>query len=184
MEYNFNKAWLLALEERFGMTASELREVKLEGRPRILVYYFANFPEAGMLTAITCGLSNASHPDWKFGKPELMVTLDTTDYQWGKAAAYFALAHYGDKAFSYGESFKLDFPMAGDSTMNAAFLYKPSFLDAEQAKFVLQDRVVHLAGMYPMYDEEVKVFETIGLEAFWNAPGFDYYNARRPLVSA
>lgn len=183
MKYNFDKGWLLALEGRFGMTASEIREVTLEGMPRMLVFYFADFPEKGMLTAVTGGLSNASHPDWKFGKPELMITLETSDYQWGKAAGFFALAFQNQRAFTYGDSFKFDFPMASDSDMNAVFVYKPSFLSAEQAKFELKDRTVHLAGLYPMYEEEIKVYETLGLEDFWNAPNFEFFDVKRPKVT-
>lgn len=184
MEFNFDKDWLPALEARFGASASKGAEVKAEGRPSIMVYYFADFPTPGMLTAVTSGLSSASHPNWKAGKPELMITLTTTDYQWGKAAGFFALAHQGERAFSYGETYKLDFPIAGDSTMNACLVHKSSFLSPEQTTFTLPDRTVHLASLYPMYDEELEVYAAIGLNAFRRHPDFDNYNPRRQQVRA
>ena len=178
MEYKFEQDWLLALEDRFAMYA-KVAEVALENRPPMLVYYFSDFPAPGMLTAVTAGLSNAEHPTWQAGKPELMFTLKTTDTGWGSAAAYIAQSFYGDSAFQYQASFKLDVPMSKDSAMNACFVYQPQFLSREQITFQLPDRTVHLAGLFPMYDEEVKLYETIGLLAFWNTPGFDCYDPRR-----
>ena len=82
MEYNFDKAWLLALEQRFGMECTRIGDIKVPGKARMLVYYFADFPTKGMLTAVTGGLSNASHPSWVHGKPELMISLQTEDHGW------------------------------------------------------------------------------------------------------
>jgi hypothetical protein len=90
MEYNFEQAWLQTLEARFGVTA-KIAQVALDDRPRMLIYYFENFPAKDMLTAVTAGLSNASHPDWQAGKPELCFSLQTRDTGWGSAAAYIPL---------------------------------------------------------------------------------------------
>ena len=83
--------FLLALDDRFG-EVDEIRKIQSEGKPEIVVFYFRDLPEPGTLTAITCGLSSAEHPDWKHGAPELIVSLDTEDLGWGLAAAYFASA--------------------------------------------------------------------------------------------
>lgn len=178
MEHNFEQAWLLALEQRFGVQG-KIAQVALDDRPRMLVYYFEDFPASGMLTAVTAGLSNASHPSWANGKPELSFTLHTRDSGWGSAAAYIAQSFFNDSAYHYQASFKLDKPMSGDSAMNACFVYRPQYLDDEQIKFVLPDRTIFLAGLFPMYDEEVPLYETMGLKDFWNTPGFDPYNPRR-----
>ncbi|MET0266222.1 MAG: hypothetical protein ABW202_11450 [Duganella sp.] len=47
MANNFERAWLLALEERFGVQAP-IAEVTLDNRPRMLVYYFSDFPAKDM----------------------------------------------------------------------------------------------------------------------------------------
>lgn len=182
MANNFERAWLLALEERFGVQA-QIAEVALDNRPRMLVYYFSDFPAKGMLTAVTAGLSNASHPAWVNGKPELMFTLHTSDTGWGSAAAYIAQSFYGDSAFNYQSSFRLDAPMSKDSAMNACFVYQPQHLSGDQITFALPDRTIHLAGLFPMYDEEVALYEKIGLLEFWNTPGFDCYNPRRASLA-
>src|SRR5476649_1822310 len=102
MTYEFEKTWMLALEQRFGMATTRIGDVKPPGRPRMLVYYFEDFPAQGMLTAVTGGLSSANHPNWVHGKPELMFSLRTKDHGWGSAAAYFAQSFFNDSAFGYG----------------------------------------------------------------------------------
>ena len=183
MEYNFEKEWLLALERRFNRQATEIAEITLSGRPRMMIFYFADFPAPGMLTAVTAGLSSASHPDWVHGKPELSFTLKTTDRGWGKGAAYLAQEFFDKRSFAYQSSFALHMPMSGDSAMNACFVYRPQFMDKDQVKFELQDRTIYLAGLFPMYDEEIAMYEAKGTEAFWNTPGFHPYDPTRASIA-
>lgn len=183
MEYTFEKEWLLALERRFDRQATEIAEITLEGRARMLIFYFADFPAAGMLTAITAGLSSASHPEWVHGKPELCFTLKTTDQGWGKSAAYLAQEHFNQRSFAYQSSFALDVAMSGDSAMNACFVHRPQFLEKDQVKFELADRTIFLAGLFPMYEEEIAMYQAKGAEAFWNTPGFHPYDPTRASIA-
>ena len=63
------------------------------------------------------------------------------------------------------------------------FVYRPQFMNEEQIKFELPDRTIFLAGLFPMYDEEVPMYETKGIQEFWNTPGFDPYNPRRASIA-
>jgi hypothetical protein len=182
MDNTFEHAWLHALEQRFGVRAHVVG-VKPEPVPRMLVYYFNDYPAKGMLTAVTCGLSNAEHPNWKFGKPELMFALHTQDPSWGDAAALLAQNFYGKHAFSYQSLFRMDGPMAADTDMTSCFVYKPPFLEGDQLKFELADRTIFLAAMYPLHDEEVTLYESIGMQEFWNTPGYEYLNPRRASLA-
>lgn len=181
MSDSFKKQWKVALEERFG-TIDSISEVQSEGKPKIEIFYFEDLPEEGTLTGVTCGLSNSDHPDWTHGKPELIVSLDTNDKSWGFAAGYIASAFFNEKRFSYGDLFKLDDPFSNESEMNAYFVFAPSFLDQEQATFQLPDRVIHLKGMYPLYDEEIETYNKIGLKAFWHSEGFELYKPGRSRI--
>lgn len=178
----FGEVWLEALEDQFG-EVTQIKEMQSEGKPLIYIFYFDGLPEQGFLTAVTCGLSDADYPDWKFGKPELIVTMESQDYSWGLAAGYFASAFFGEKRFSYGDVFKVDTPLSTESEMNSFLLFAPSFLDKEQFRFVLPDRVVNLIGLYPLYDSEISVYDRIGLKDFWHADGFDMSNPRRGRVN-
>jgi hypothetical protein len=110
------------------------------------------------------------------------VSLDTQDPSWGLGIGYFASAFFDEKRFSFGDIFKIDDPISDESTMNAFLVFAPSFLDQNQAKFELPDRTIFLTGMYPIYDEEIELYDRIGLEEFWHSDGFDIYNPLRKRI--
>ncbi|HSE22123.1 MAG TPA: suppressor of fused domain protein, partial [Pyrinomonadaceae bacterium] len=155
---HYGKLWLDALEARFGEVTA-IKKIQCPDKPIIYVFFFAGLPEPGFLTAVTCNLSAANHPDWKFGAPELIVTMQSESDRWGMAAGYFASLFFGEKRFRYGDIFKIDDPISPEEgEMNAYLLFAPSFLDREQSKFVLPDRTVYLVGMYPIYDDEIAIY--------------------------
>lgn len=181
---SFETNWLKALEERFGEIDGIVEVQANEDQPEIKVIYFEHLPEEGTLTAVTCGLSQSSHPDWEEGsKPELIVSLDTNDKSWGFAAGFFASAFFNQKRFSYGDIFEIDDPISEESEMSAYLVFAPSFLDQEQATFELPDRTIHLQGLYPLFASEVDLYDQIGLEKFWHSDGFDMYDTQRKPVT-
>ncbi|WP_394779307.1 suppressor of fused domain protein [Undibacterium sp.] len=178
---DFGKVWLMELEARFGQV-NFIKEIQSDGKPKIYIFYFEGLPEDGFLTAVTCGLSDAKHTDWKYGAPELIVTMESQSQSWGMAAGYFASSFFAEKRFSYGDMFKLDHPISDEGDMNAYLLFAPSFLDQEQARFELPDRIINLVGVYPVYDDEIAIYDKIGLKEFWHAEGFEMYNPNRARV--
>ncbi len=175
--------FLNKLNELFGEeNAIHKVDPFVEGGNSIYVFFFADLPEKGSLTAITYGLSEANHPDWKLGRPELMVTLDTNDKSWGMAAGFFASEYQGIKPFCYGDLYTLDEPITAESEMVGYFIFAPSFLNQEQSTIKLSNKTVHLAGMYPIYEEEIELYKEIGLERFWQSDGFDLYDVHRQNI--
>ena len=172
--------YLSKLNELFGKENAIHRAEPLveDGKP-IFVFFFEDLPEEGSLTAITYGLSESNHPDWQLSRPELMVSLDTTDKRWGLAAGFFAAEYQGVKPFCYGDLFTLDEPISAESKMMGYFIFAPSFLNRQQAKIDLPSKTIHLAGMYPIYQEEIALYREIGLERFWKSDGFDLYDVHR-----
>ena len=55
-----------------------------KGLKGITVITYLGVPEPGMLTAITYGISLTDHPEWKFGKPELCITVRSDDVIWAR----------------------------------------------------------------------------------------------------
>jgi hypothetical protein len=160
-----------------------IRKVEVsDGGTPVHVFFWRDLPEEGTLTSVTYGLSESSHPDWKNGKCELIVSLDTTDEDWGIAAGIFAASYRGKKAFTYGSIFTTDNPISKESDMNGFFTFAPSFLDKAQAQIQLPDYDIFLTGMYPVYREEIAVYKEIGLEKFWHHKNLDMYNVHRARV--
>ena len=176
---NIAKEYLTQLEERFGKT-NDIHKIGCEdeSKPEIDVYFFEDLPE-GLLTAITLGLSNAKMEEWKYASPELIITLDTKDKGWGLCAGYFISSFFKEKLFTYGSLFSLDTPISEESKMTSFFTFAPSFLKQDEATFELSDRKIILSGMYPLYSEEILLYQNIGLEEFWHLDGFDMYNVNR-----
>jgi hypothetical protein len=42
---------------------------------------------------------------------------------------------------------------------------------------------IHIAGLYPMYSDELNAFKEIGVEKFWHHPNYDNYNVNRKRVT-
>ncbi len=177
------EVFLEKLTELFG-EENEIHKVEpsVDGGRPIFVFFYEDLPENGMLTAITYGLSESDHPDWKLGKPELVVSLDTQDKNWGLVAGFFASEYQGEKPFCYGDLFVLDSPITEESKMVGYFVFAPSFLTQEQATICLPGKTVSLVGMYPIYEEEIELYKQIGLEKFWKSEGFDMYNVNRSII--
>jgi hypothetical protein len=183
MQNNFGKEWLKALEEKFG-SVSEIQQFQSYGKPEIYVLFFDDLPENGFLTAVTCGLSNANHPEWKVAKPELMVSLESRERSWGLGIAYFASTFFNEKRFRYGDVFKIDDPISPESLMNGFLVFAPPFSTQEDFTFNLSDRKVYLVGMYPIYEKEIDFYDKVGLKEFWHTDGFDFYNPKRMLIKS
>jgi hypothetical protein len=178
-----DKLWLRALEGRFGKVA-EIRNVQVGENPTIFVFFFRDLPRPGMTTAITCGLARANHPDWKVGRPELMISMRSDRLDWGLTAGFLASAYFKQKRFSYGDVFRVDVPLAEDTEMKAYVLWAPAFLTKEQAKFNLGAKPIHLVSMYPLHEQELALLERIGLKELWHSEGFEMDNPARPPLKA
>ena len=57
---------------------------------------YPDLPEAGMITGVTYGLSCADHPEWRFGRPEFVVTVSSRDEAWPLAAAWLGERFRGE----------------------------------------------------------------------------------------
>ena len=174
--------YLNYLEHMFG-PSDVIRRMDAAHGQAVHVFYYHDLPETGMLTAVTYGLSEGEHPEWKNGKCELIVTLGTKNEEWGMAMAFFAAQFRGEKAFTYGSLFSLDEPMTKESAMNGFFVFAPSFLDQRLSVLPMPDYKIFLKGLYPMYPEEAAVYRKIGLERFWHHPNFNMYDVNRPQIT-
>lgn len=134
--------------------------------PPLWVIVYRDLPEAGSLTAFTYGLSSVDHPDWKLGRPELVVCVDSQDINWGLAIGYLAMKYRGISPFSFGTIHRFGAKISDDSEMNAFVVFALSVLDPADARIELPDRTVNVVQMYPIYDEEIEMIKFEGVPAF------------------
>jgi hypothetical protein len=177
--------YLAHLDQVFGVEPEFFPlESAMSSAPKVVCMVYRDIPEAGSITGLTYGLSEISHPEWLLGRPELTISVDSTDLAWPLAVADIANNLRGKCAFCYGDVINFGERISDESEMSAFFIFAPSILERES--FLDIDvggpQRINLAGMYPIYDTERSIFSKIGLEEFWHHPNFDIYNVRRLAV--
>lgn len=145
---------------------------------------YQDIPESGMITGVTYGLSLDKHPDWKFGRPELLISVKSEDIAWGQVAGFLANKFRGDCPFCYGNKINFREKISDYSEMDAFFVFVPPIL--EKPDFLNIDigleYKINIAGLYPIYASEMEIINKLGLEKFWHHPNFDLYNVNRMRI--
>lgn len=157
----------------------------IESIPGVTSIIYKDIPEKGYITAFTYGLSLVKHPEWKFGRPELCISVKSSSIDWGQVLGFVANKLRGNCPFSYGQTINFHAQISDDSEMDAFFVFAPSTLDIDRYLNVDigTDYKISIAGLYPMYSDELEIYEKIGLEAFWHHPNFDNYSVKRNRIS-
>lgn len=155
-----------------------------EGLAGVTIIVYKDIPEPGYITGVTYGLSLVKHADWKFGRPELCITTESSSPDWPAAMGYLANNLRGEFDFSYGRA--LEFGQISDeSEMDAFFIFAPAILRKEDYLNIDigLDYKINIAGLYPMYSDELETFQQLGLEKFWHHPDFDVYSVTRKRIT-
>ncbi len=154
-------------------------------RPGLLgvtVIVYEDLPEPGMITGITYGVSLADHPEWRFGKPELCISVQSTDLNWPIALGYIGEAQRGINPFHYGDTITFS-EVTPESEMTSFVMFAPAVLAASDFRDIDVGETVpiNLVALYPIHDRERRYIYTHGLEAFWKRD-WDAFNVQRPSV--
>ncbi|ASK32833.1 hypothetical protein CEY12_19490 [Chryseobacterium sp. T16E-39] len=161
-----------------------LEESLIKGIPGITTIVYRDIPEKGCITAFTYGLSLVEHPDWKIGRAELCISVNSSHLDWAQAMGYIANQLRGDCPFSYAQVINFKEKISPDSEMDAFFIFAPSTIDKEDYLYIDigTDYKVSIASLYPMYSDEIEIYNNIGLEKFWHHPSFDNYKVNRKKI--
>lgn len=156
----------------------------IEGVAGVTAIVYTDFPEKGYTTALTYGLSLVKHPDWKFGRAELCISVESLNLDWANVVGFLANKLRGDCPFSYGQTINFGEHISKDSEMDAFFIFAPGALGKDEYLNIDigLDYKISIAGLYPMYSDELPVYEEIGLKEFWHHPGFDIYSVNRKRI--
>ena len=152
------------------------------GQLPITAMVYGDLPEPGLMTGITYGLSLSEHPDWRMGKPELIITVRSADIAWALVIASFAEELRGECPFTYGGILNHDQRISPESAMTAFVVFAPAALDPKDAEIDMGDYKIYLNGCYPIHESERHFIQEHGLEAFWKLD-WDINDVRRPPVA-
>ncbi len=175
------------LTQRFKGAKFELKQVTSldEKLPSIHLFIFKNYPDTGLVTIVTHGLSKATHPKWHFGRPELILSVESEKEEWATALATVVNEFRGEKSFANGSVYSLEKPFCYESGMTGFVMYVPSFLNQEEAIFELAgNKTIFLTQAYPIYPGEAGIILKQGFESFWGHEKFqDPYDVKRDNIS-
>ena len=173
--------YLARLDELFGGVEPTFHEWPSThaGQKGITAIVYRDLPEPGFITGLTYGLSLAEHPAWRFGKPELTISVRSSDINWVLAIASFAEEWRGEQPFVYGSTMNHGEPIAAESKMSAFVVFAPAVFAKEDSAIDVGDPTkINLYGCYPIYESERSFTVQNGLEAFWKLD-WDPYNVHR-----
>jgi hypothetical protein len=150
----------------------------------VVAITYQDVPDAGFLTAITYGLSLADHPDWRLGKPELLISVRSSDERWARAAGFLADRLRGLSAFAYGETLNFGEQVSPESSMSAFVIFAPAVLDRNDFLNIdVGDALpINIQGLYPIHQAERQWIRANGIQAFWQLD-WDPYDVARPSVT-
>lgn len=174
------------LFKTLGRKTDEIRKIESlhPDLPAVHVFIFNNYPDQNLTTFVTYGLSEMSHPKWHFGRPEVMLCVESDKEAWGIGLGAIVNRFRGEKLFSYGSTYMLDMPLIDESKMTGFVLYKTGFLPEGGGVFQLEGKTVYLIQAYPLYPGEAKLIEKKGFEAFWTDERLeDVYDVKRKDIS-
>ncbi len=177
-----HEIFLSYLNNVFGEEDTILQHEAADGGPKVSVFVYKDLPEPGMITGVTYGLSLRPHPDWKLGRPELIVSMKSLDTAWPYAAAYFAAEFRGEKRFSYGDVLTMDDPIADDTEMNGFIVFAQGILDAQPPHLRMNDFDLNFSQLYPIHTSELPIYSELGLEAFWKHPDYGIDDPKRKPI--
>ncbi|GAB3635494.1 hypothetical protein GCM10027422_10840 [Hymenobacter arcticus] len=153
------------------------------GYPRIATFIYYNVPENKHITGITYGLSEYDNAAWIAGRPELIISVRSSDESWGRAAGLAAARFQMDSDFAYGTILDFEHPISSDSEMQAFFLFAPSILEpVDYTEVKLDYYTVNIVGLYPIYKEEISTIQKIGLERFMKHPDYNMFSVNRKVI--
>ncbi len=159
---------------------AELRRVTPRSQPPPLhVLSFRDRPEAGDLLAVTHGLSAVEQP--QFPRPELVLCVRTDDPSaWALALGEVARALRGRSSFRYGETVDFGLPISERAPLSGFVVYKPSVLDAKDARIALDDGAIHLVQLYPLHAGELRRIRRDGIDWLFGEAKVNFYDVGRP----
>lgn len=149
----------------------------------VTVIMYDDLPEPGMSLALTYGVSLAHHPAWTESKPELCISVNSTDERWGLVVGFLAEKLRGDCGFEYGDLIRFGDKVTEESDLTAFAIFAPAVMNQDDATVdVGEDLPIHIAGCYPIHESEYQFIGDEGLQAFFSRK-FNPFDVKRPAVA-
>lgn len=169
-----------AIDELVGVSG-HLYDLGDSGELPVSVVAYADVPEVGITTSFSFGLSEANHPEWVAGKPELVLSVASRDEAWPICLGEIVRLNRGRVLFTYGSILHFHHSIEEGCPLTSFLLFAPELL--ESSMFVLEDRVVNVAQLYPIHESEVSIIREIGALRFFRDSEICFEDIHRPAFA-
>jgi hypothetical protein len=169
--------------EQVGGPSPEYHVMSEANEPLISAIVFRGVPQSGALTSFSYGLSLVPHHEWVSSRPELVLSVDSTDIGWALAPGELVRRGRGRVPFSYGSILNFGQAIAADSAMSSFVVYACGSIDQRDCLVELPEANVNLVQVYPIYESEAALVERVGAERFLGRLGPNVYNVQRAPLS-
>jgi hypothetical protein len=178
--------YLNYLKEKINVNA-EVLGVEADNDDCILVAVCPNYPEEGLTTGFTYGLSEVQKDEWNEWKPELSITVTSEQMEWLLAAAHIVENHRHTSTFMPGSLFDIGNTIHPESEMQA-FLVFNSSTDPDKIfdniELMSPNDMVKVLALYPLYVGEVEMLHKVGMRKFFGLPEYKLFTLNRPDLSS
>lgn len=172
--------YLTRIESVCGGQGRFFRITEENERPPIMVISYENLPEHGCITAFSFGLSSVAHSEWVNCRPELVISVNSTDNAWPLAMGEMIRNGRERCLFSFGTVLNFGQKVSVESEMTSFLVFACSILEEADLTVHLSDRKIYLAQIYPIHHSEASLIERIGPERFVLQLGTDLFDVKRP----
>jgi hypothetical protein len=147
--------------------------------PPISVISFEGVPEVGCSTAFSYGLSSVNHEEWRYSRPELVISVNSLNTAWALAMGELIRNGRDRCLFSYGNMLKFGQRITNESDMTAFLVFACTILNENDLSVDLPDRKILFSQIYPVYEEELALISDVGPERFVFDLGIDLFDVSR-----
>jgi hypothetical protein len=151
----------------------------LEGpKPPVFAVTYKNFPAPGLMTCITSGLSFAEHDEWVSYKPELLLTVQSSDEAWPLALAFTAHQGRGKYAFLINDTIDFRAQISTESQMSGFFICEQTLFEKNKHVIHMPSGHIVLHQLIPIYAGELGKIRAVDRNWLY-AKEFDPYDVTR-----
>ena len=147
-------------------------------QPPVFAVTYKNFPAPGLMTCITSGLSFAEHDEWVSYKPELLLTVQSSDEAWPLALAFIAHQGRGKYAFPLEETIDFRAQISAESQMSGFFICEQMLFEKNRHVIHMPSGHIVLHQLIPIYAGELGKIRAVDRNWLY-AKEFDPYDVTR-----
>jgi len=153
------------LEAAAGRNAQYRAIGTVDRGPAIHMAYWQDFPEPGLITGFSVGLS--AHPRWRDqAAPELLISVESRCIEWILATGFIAVQAANEFSFAPGETVDFRAKVSPDSDMDGFLLVEQLVLPETFTTLSTKRGPVDLIQLIPIHHSELVAIRKQGPAAF------------------